>query len=508
MGLLAQGLDEGLLKKLNVVSVDEYQVIEAKLSDVLNLVLERSSVMKILELNERIAGEQLLSARGSRPSSLINSLGVIRSSAPFQSSFSSGSSQTNTDYLNFSASDVTSLSSSWTKQIDLGISYGIAYAKKTTKSSLASILKEGESLTEWTSKDPLYSDNLTVSLSIPLFQDWGEVNRSGEFRSENFLYQTKIQSKKSKLLLLSQMAMIYWDLVGVEKTIETLKAGVQLAERFFEDNKTRLRLGVLDQVEVKQSEAQVALIRQSLLREEVLKKQIEDQLKAALDLNDIPYGYKLVEEFKIREINDGFDGLLEKAYKADPDLELLLVGMKNNQLDKKVALNRLDTDLDLSLQYQFNGYGLNSSEPTSMLSDTKLQTYQMGLTWTVPLFDVASKSKSLQVEYDRARIDLQISNQKKQIKLELQSVLRNLKLAEKGIKLARISVSLEEDLLEKETEKFKLGNSTSFRVAQVQQDLSQAQKSEILSRIQYEKIFLSFLVLTDQIYSYYQLKSF
>ncbi len=78
-------------------------------------------------------------------------------------------------------------------------------------------------------------------------------------------------------------------------------------------------------------------------------------------------------------------------------------------------------------------------------------------------------------------------------------------MAERGIKLATSSVELAKDLLEKEVEKFNLGNTTSFRVAQVQQDLTDAKKNRTQSQVNYEKSYLKLLIISGKIFGEYDL---
>ena len=177
-----------------------------------------------------------------------------------------------------------------------------------------------------------------------------------------------------------------------------------------------------------------------------------------------------------------------------------------NDLAMKEAQNRAATNLDLNLQYQFNGYGKDYVKASGGMSEATLHDYQIGLSWQIPLFDKVTPQKINQATLERARLNLQVESQKSQLKVELQAILRNLKLAVQGIKLAQNTVALVEELLRKETEKFNLGNNTSYRISQVQQDLTDARKNEIFARIQYEKAYLSLLVITESIFPTYHLK--
>ena len=517
--LIAVEIDPELLKKVVLVERNGETIVEVSMESLLSLALERSTTADVLEINRQIAEEALAASREIYNPTFTTSLGVSHevslsgtnisgnvvgigktSSAPYFGAVSQ-------PYLGFSASDVTALSATWNKKNISGITYQLSYQKISSKTSLGSILDEGDSLENWTAVDnPVYIDSLSAAVNIPIFQDWGEINRFPELKSEIALSQTKMQSRKSKLELLKIIAHIYWDLVGVQQNIQTLDSSIKLAEQFLKDTQTRQQMGVLDIIEVKQSESRLAAVRQSKLQEVFKKSQIEDQIRAALNLSDLPYGYEATEKMAIRKSIPEFRTLLADVFQKNRDIQLLKTAEQMNDLTMKEAKNRASTNLDLSLEYQFNGYGGDYVKATGGMSQTKLHDYQIGLSWQIPLFDKITPQKINQTALERARLKLQIESQRSQLKVELQAILRNLKLAEQGIKLAQNTVALVEELLRKETEKFNLGNNTSFRISQVQQDLTDAKKNEILAHIQYEKAYVSLLVITEGIFPTYHLE--
>ncbi len=501
-------IDPAILKKFKLVEEEGKTVVEASMENLLKLALERSSSMDILAINEQIARENLSAVREAYNPVLITSVGIQHQTtlAGTNLSGSATSALAMPSHLTFAASDITSVSASWNKRTQTGISYGLTYGQATSQSGTGTISSEGDSFGGWSkTDDSLFIDSLTASVKVPIFQDWGDVNKLPEYRSETAMEETGIQSRKSKLELLQIVANVYWDLVGVDKTVEALQASVRLAEQFLQDTRTRQELGILDPIEVKQSESRLALIRQNLLQEIVRKRQIEDQIRVFLNLEDLPYGYRPTESMRIRKDLADFEILLEEVFGNNQDLGLLNIALKMNSLTLKEAENRNKIDLDFNIQYQLNGYGKGLSESMAGMSETNLHDYQLGVTWNIPLFDKITPQKIKQANLERSRLNLQIDSRKSQLKIELQSILRNLKLAEQGIRLARTSVELVEDLLHKEAEKFKVGNNTSYRIAQVQQDLIDAQKSEILAKVLYEKTYLVLLILTEKILPEYNL---
>ena len=495
-------IDPELLSKFQITEQDGQKVVKVDMSAILALALNRATTIEIIAIDQQIALEALAANKEIYNPKLVNSVGVAKTISKSGSDLDDKSS-TN-PYLSLSNTNTTTLSTSWQQMIDNGIQYSLTLSDTQSETTTGSVADKGSSVDGWESgSDKVHSGNLTAAVSIPLYQDWGDINKLAEFKSAIGLEQTQVGSQKQTLILLSTIAGIYWDLVGVLKTIETLESSVVLSKQFLEDNKVRYDLGLLDIVEVKQSESQLARAQQLLLTEEITKKETEDQIKAALNLEDFPFGYLPTEELAIHPVTQTYDELLERAYQQDPDLLLLAADIKSNGLDKLEAENSNKSDLDLSLQYTMNGYGDSLTESSAGFSQSKMQGYQIGLTWSIPFNDKITPQKINKAALEHAKLQVNIKNRKTEIKVHLQGILRNLELAKEGIKLTEISTDLAKDLMNKETEKFKLGNSTSYRVAQIRQDLSDAQKDEIQARIKYEKIYLSLLVLTDQIQKQY-----
>ena len=511
-------IDPSILEKFNFVQENGETVVEVSMESLLLLTLERSTIIDILSINQKIAEDNLKATKEIYNPVLTTSAGLSHSvdisgtnlsgNIPKISYTATAFSFSQSPYLSFSASDVTTFSVLWNKMDTRGILYSVNYNKITSRTGLASIQNDGDSPSDWVNfDDPLYLDQLVASLKIPIFKDWGDINKHPEYKGMIGVEQTKTISEKTKLDLLNMIANIYWNLIGVQQNIKAINSTIHLSEQFLEDTKTRYKLGIIDSIEVKQSETQLALNRQHLLQEKAKKSLIEDQIRAALNLSDLPYGYKATEKLFVRDDIPDFNSLLKRVFGQNKDLELLDISIKMNQLSLTEAHNQNDTDLDLSFQYQMNGYGNDYSKAATGISETKLHDYAIGVSWKIPLFDKVSPQKIQQTLLEKSRIDLQIENQKSQLKVELQSILRNLKLTKESIELAQTSANLVQDLLHKETEKFKVGNNTSFRVAQIQQDLTNARKNEILARVQYEKSYLALLVITEDIFKYYHLPS-
>ena len=179
--------------------------------------------------------------------------------------------------------------------------------------------------------------------------------------------------------------------------------------------------------------------------------------------------------------------------------------MDSNRYELVEARNQESTDLDLDLFYVFNGYAGSPLGGATGFAETDLAGYGATLTWTMPLFDHVTQQTIQQKVLERAQIEVRINDLRSTLSVQLQSSLRSLRLAEKEVETAQVSVSLANELMSNEIERFRLGRSTSFRVAEFQQDAAEARRLEIVARVNYEKAFLDMLLLTGDIYTFFDL---
>jgi hypothetical protein len=91
------------------------------------------------------------------------------------------------------------------------------------------------------------------------------------------------------------------------------------------------------------------------------------------------------------------------------------------------------------------------------------------------------------------------------LSVQLQTALRNLKLAEEQVNTAREALRLAEVQHRNEMERFRLGRSTAFQVSQFQQQLLEARLAEIQARVGFERNDVQRLVLTNRLLEHYNL---
>jgi outer membrane protein TolC len=488
------------------------QMIAVSLREVLHLALVRNVNMGVLDINQQIAEDTYeASKKDNNPklsTSVTSSRDVGVSGTNLSGDHFSVIGHYPLPYLSFAGRDSTVFSTTLDKKDKLGVHYSLSYNKSYLKTLEGSIETDTDPPGRLDGiDDALYVDSIAAGISIPILQDWGDINRIYEYRSSIELEKTGYGNRQSRLSLVQKAANLYWELVRSRYTIQAQLTAVQLARQLLSESTIRHELGFIDKVGVKQSENQLVYVNQRLLSEQVRKKQIEDQLQSLLNLDQTTYAYQPTEPMTVRNENLDFGALIQEIYENNQNLKILYANVRTNQLALEEMENRDAPDMDLIARYQINGYDKKAGKAFENVSDTDLSDYQVGIRLNVPLFDKVTAQKIREIKLNDARIKLQMKDLKMQLEVNLKNILQNLGLARQEIDLAKARVDLLDDIVYKETEKLKVGNTGSYQVAQVQQDLIEAKNDEILSKVQYEKTYMELLLLTERVFTVYELGS-
>ena len=489
-----------LRERFEIVRQDEREMVRIGLKDILAITLQRSTNLKAVSFGEDIALRRVEASRQRLHPTLTNEVEYGRG-------LSSSGSSTDT-FLNLTRTDGTTLSSTLSQSTAIGLSYSLSYAELQTEKTGLTIAEAGDDPEVGDTGDPLSRSALTAAVSIPLIKDRGfELNNLPIRQKEVLLLDTRWQIRQQEQDILLQIATIYWDMVGLQESLKVSNEAVGLSGQLLADNKARLQAGVLAPSEVQVTETQLARERQSLLEVKLAIQRVEDQVRAALNLEDLPYGFIPQDVPRFRRLEFRFEALLPTVLENHPRYQRLKASLLANSYTLQTLRNEDATDLELDLSYTFNGYNTDYFGGTAGFAQSEMGGYTATLTWTLPLFDHDTGLNIQAASLERQQIEVFLQSLRSELSVQLQSLLRQIRLAEEVVNTARIARELAEKQQENEIERFRLGQSTSFQVSQTQQVAAQARRAEILALIGFEKNHLSLLTLGGDLYEHFQLQS-
>ena len=492
-----------IFSRSRLVSERNRQLLEITLGDILKLVRNRSITLQASIMGEKAAQSQLITAEQPTQPQLTTKIQQLSAAAVSSSDLQKASAS---PYLTTTSTDQTLISATLSKKNKLGMQFSTSLEKTTRQTKVYTMATEDDALAGGTATDdPLEGATLSLGVSVPIFQDWGEVNQVPERRAAIAVEQSRLSTDNSEIGLLESVAKTYWTLVGIRQNIKTLEEAVKLSALLVKETRARVDVGILNYTDLKEAETQLAGNQQNLLSAKISEQEIEDQIRAALNLENVTFGFKPADPPTIHKVPPEPGELLAKIYANSVQIKQLQALLKSNGIDLAEVENLDKTNLDLSFQYNFSGYGASSAESLQVFDKPKLQGYVVGLTWSVPLFDKITPERISQAKIKRSQLELNLLDTKSQLSINLQTILRNLSFSLEEEKNAILSKELAKDLMEKEIEKLKIGKSTGYNVSQAQQKYTTARYSEILVRVKNEQNYISLLALTGDLYSHYNL---
>jgi outer membrane protein TolC len=439
------------------------------------------------------SGNLVLSTNGAgpQPESLDPSLGgtiqLERQRTPVTSIFQLSSS-TNTDQYNFTYNQgfVTgsSLAISWNNQRETTSSQDASYTTQITSSFKATLTQH-------------------------LLQGFGIwVNKRFQYQALNDRRITDASFRQQILYTVNQVENIYWGLVQDYEDVQAKERALAQSTKLLEDNKKQLEIGTMAPLDVVNAESTVATDKQALISSQSNLNYQQQIIKQAIarNLNDpalvaaavIPTDRVSTEE--LPEETQPVDDLVQMAFKQRPELEQATLQLKNNEITLRGARNALLPTLDGYGFYgasilggtpnkncQFNGSscvapGEVPGDYGGVLQDLVNSTAPdkgVGFSLTIPIRNrtaQADQARSL-IEYRQSELRLeQLYTQIRMQVVNAQFALTN----DRAQVLASIAArDYNQQSLDSEIKKLRLGASTTANVLLQQRNLATAENNLI-----------------------------
>jgi outer membrane protein TolC len=335
--------------------------------------------------------------------------------------------------------------------------------------------------------------------------------------------QTQIENlnlKQRAIQVAEQTEKAYWDLALAYAQLDEATESKQRAQRLLEENRVRVRLGQLPEVEVIQAEAEVASRESSIIAARKQLKDMDEQLKMMLNL---PPGVALwdrriypADKPGLKDVDLSFIRSVQVALEKRVEVISNELNLKSGYLARKVAKNAILPSLNLQASYALQGLSGNQrtgpllgfdiyqnmpqrflggyNQSLDILGSADFPEWVVGLQFEYPIGNRAAKADLSQADLRIKQAVAQQAQIQQQIATELREIIRRVLASKDQIEAAIASVALNERRLAEEERKLSYGLSTSFDVLQMQErliaqksQLSQAQNQYMRALVDYNK---------------------
>jgi len=278
----------------------------------------------------------------------------------------------------------------------------------------------------------------------------------------------------------AQVERACWEIQLARQRLDIQRESLRLAEEQLAETRERIRLGALAAVERAAAEAEAALRRQSLINAESALAVRRLTLLRLLN----PGGATTWETQPViqppstpPEDAGSLEQHVEMALRQRPELNQTQLAVQRNELEVVKTRNGLLPRLDVFITLGRSGYADSFG---GSLRGEKDKGYDAGLgvsgDW--PVGDRRAHALHERATLDREQARLALENLRMLVQNDVRAAFIEAQRCRDQIGATAVTRRLQEEKLRAETEKFRLGKSTTLLVAQAQRDAEQGRLDE------------------------------
>jgi outer membrane protein TolC len=385
---------------------------------------------------------------------------------------------------------------------------------------------------------PQYTPELGFSLVQPLLRDFGWdfsylVVRVAEKTTEGALYQYEANVAD----FVKQVVDTYFAVMGARANVQVQREAETLAQRTVDENKARVRVGLLPPVAILEAQADASARHDDVIRAENLLEVSRQQLAQLCfyrpDGTFVPRTLEPVEYEGAEEVHVDLDETLEVALESRPEIHASAKGVQALQLNERIASNALLPRLDVVGGYGVNGlagkdraFGQRTfffsptqvndaagnptckfittnvyqcpgplTQPSSFpgsigdaysrLVSGDFHSYNFGVQLSVPLDNAAAKARHTRSQIELNQSELNHRELLSQVTLEVRQSVADVLSSRERLDASRVARELAEENLRSQQKRYEVGMATTKDLLDYQQRLTSARAAEVQANFDY-----------------------
>jgi outer membrane protein TolC len=359
-----------------------------------------------------------------------------------------------------------------------------------------------ETTNEFALFDVSTTDVVTVGLTQPLLRGaWRRYATTFQRAAEIAFERQREREREIRQGLLLQVHRAYWDLASAREVLGVSDLALRLGEEQLGQDRRRLEVGTGTEVDVLQSETNVAQQEELHIQAELALRQAEDSLRRILLQRDPEEGLSIADwerpitpttplpEFgdAVHEVMEDWRSSLDIALEHRPILSQRRDDIDAAEVDLQAARSAKLPQLDLELTSSSTGFDPDPSDARETALGWDFPNNTAALTFSLPLRNrtasyaeraARAALRRARIAYEKAELD---------VLAEVRSAARDVRFAAESVIAAQKSAELARRQLEAETSRQEIGLSTTFQVLEFQRDLAQALANVATARARYAK---------------------
>lgn len=348
-------------------------------------------------------------------------------------------------------------------------------------------------------RNRFFSTRLGLTLTQSLLQGFGPaVNLAALRQAELETAVTRYELRGFAEQLVADVETAYWDFAMAQRQIEIMEESLKLARQQRAETKEMITVGTMAEAELAAVQAEVASQQQGLINARSSLEAARLQLLKRIH----PPG----ENFWNREVllihpptlpDVGLDTVethVASAVERRPEMNQARLEIQKEAIEIVRTRNGLLPVMDLFVTLGKSGYA-NTFSGSMRRFDDGGHDFSAGLEFEYSLFRRDAKSAHQRARLQRDQADRALENLAELVELDVRTAYLEVGRTREQIDASSATRAFQAETLRIETEKFRVGRSTNFFVAQAQRDLLRSRIDEVRAVVNYLKALTDFFRL-------------
>ncbi len=294
--------------------------------------------------------------------------------------------------------------------------------------------------------------------------------------------------------LVAQVETSFYDYALAQRQIGIYTDSLDLAWQQMSEAQERIHIGTLAETELAAAQAEVALRRENLITAQSnLARERLNLLRLLNPSDPIDWDMEIQLQYRPTVEDTPLDPVehhVEVALRMRPDLNQARLLIRRGELELVRTRNGLLPRLDAFIHYGKSGYARTFSSAIDELSGESYDV-EAGLLFELPAGNRAARARHTRAVVSRQQSIKALENLIQLAQVDVRSAYVVVTSTREQIAATAATREFQEETLRVETEKFRVGKSTSLLVAGAQRDLVASQIAETRAIANYFKALVT-----------------
>ncbi len=338
--------------------------------------------------------------------------------------------------------------------------------------------------------------SIGVQLTQPLLKNFWIDNARLTIRvAKNRLNYSEQSLRLQVITSVTAVENAYYELIYAQENVKVQQEALALAQTQLDQDRQRVQIGTLAQLDVQQDEAQVATSKANLIvaqyilatDQNTLKNLLTDQYARWHDMDIQPTATITNAPLQLFDLQDSWS----KGMTMRPDLLQARLDVEKQGIQLKFDRNQLFPELDLIGTYGFNGTGTEFSDAFNQYHAGDRPFYSYGAQLSVPLSNAKARNTAKSDKATLQQLLLTLKQFEQNVMVQIDNAVKQAQSACESVNATRQARIYAEAALDAEQKKYAVGKSTTFTVLQLQNTLTADRGQEIRSLANYYEALVS-----------------